>query len=313
MSVSFNPDLACVNNDFRMSIDIEGASSFMAAHARPLDRRRFSLLLSDSDDDRAAVLAAVDGYRNADGGYGWGLEPDLRAPESQPGCALHALEAIADTACATPHAAGLLDWLQTATLPDGGLPFALPIANPVACAPFWVNADHGESSLQITTAVAGQAHRVARADEAVRDHPWLATASRYCLDAIAKLDEAPFAYVLMFALQFLDAASGTSSEARELISHLSRFVPPDGAIPVTGGSAGETLHLLQFAALPGRPVREILDPNAVAADLDRLERGQRPDGGWDVDYATFSPAAALEWRGHVTVTAIATLRANNRL
>ena len=44
----------------------------------------------------AAVLAAVDGYRNRDGGYGWGLEPDFRSRTSQPGGALHAFEAFAD-------------------------------------------------------------------------------------------------------------------------------------------------------------------------------------------------------------------------
>ena len=30
------------------------------------------------------ALDTLEGYRNDDGGYGWGLEPDLRAPESQP-------------------------------------------------------------------------------------------------------------------------------------------------------------------------------------------------------------------------------------
>ena len=42
------------------------------------------------------MLAAVEAYRNPDGGYGWGLEPDLRSRTSQPGGALHALEAFAD-------------------------------------------------------------------------------------------------------------------------------------------------------------------------------------------------------------------------
>lgn len=37
------------------------------------------------DPDR--VLAALAAYRNPDGGYGWGLEPDLRAQESQPAAA----------------------------------------------------------------------------------------------------------------------------------------------------------------------------------------------------------------------------------
>src|SRR4051794_9665980 len=69
----------------RMNIDLTAAANFMATHARLLDRRRF-------EGDRGGALAALDGYRNGDGGYGWGLEPDLRAHESQPGSAHHAFE-----------------------------------------------------------------------------------------------------------------------------------------------------------------------------------------------------------------------------
>src|SRR5215207_6208482 len=99
-----------------MRIDLEAASTFMTTHARLLDRRRFSLLVGQGEP--AAVLAAVDGYRNADGGYGSGLEPDLRSPESQPGGALHAFEAFAEAApVTTPRAAELCDWLASVALP----------------------------------------------------------------------------------------------------------------------------------------------------------------------------------------------------
>ena len=54
-----------------MSIDLNEAESFLTRHARLLDRRRFELLLGRGSPD--AVLAALDGYRNPDGGYGWGL------------------------------------------------------------------------------------------------------------------------------------------------------------------------------------------------------------------------------------------------
>lgn len=285
----------------------------MASHGRVLDRRRFEAVITGSAADREAIIDGLDAYRNPDGGYGWGLEPDLRASESQPGGALHALEALADAGPATsPHAVALLDWLSSVTLPDGGLPFALPVSDPAACAPFWVQADQSESSLQITAAVAAQAHRAARWDENVRDHPWLKVTTRYCLDSIRRVDETPAAYVLSFALQFLDVAADLSQEARELLDQLGQFVPANGALAVGGGAEGETIHLLDYAPEPGRPIRGLLDPHAVSDDLDRLESGQRSDGGWAVDFTSYSAAAALEWRGYVTVSAISTLRRNGR-
>jgi len=282
----------------------------MATHARLLDRRRFEFLLGAASGD--AVLAAVDGCRNADGGYGWGLEPDLRAGESQPGGALHAFEVFAE-AGPSPRAAQLCDWLATVTLPDGGLPFALPVADAAGCAPFWAAADPTTSALQSTAFVAGVAHRVAAHDPAVAAHPWLAGATRYCLDAIAALTSARHAIELCFAVQFLDAIHDTHPEAAGLLAHLGEFIPDDGLVPVAGGAEGETLRPLDFAPTPDRPARALFNPAAVRADLRRLAGGQQDDGGWRVDFHSYSPAAELEWRGYRTVSAVSVLRQNSIL
>lgn len=284
----------------------------MAAHGRVLDRRRFQLLIGRADPD--AVLAAVDGYRNPDGGYGWGLEPDLRAPESQPGGALHAFEVFEDVApVRTPHAVELCDWLDSVTLPDGGLPFALPVADPAGCAPFWAQADPTVSALQSTAFAAGVAHRVAAHDPAVAAHPWLARATRYCLDTIAALESKPHAIALSFAVRFLDAAHGSYPEAADLLEQLGKFIPEDGLVPVEGGSEGETLRALDFASPAGGPAAALLGAGVIDAELDRLADRQLDDGGWTVDFASFSPAAALEWRGYATVQAVSTLRRAGRL
>jgi hypothetical protein len=281
----------------------------MASHARTLDRRRLELLLDEGDP--RAVLAALDGYRNADGGYGWGLEPDLRARESQPACALHAFEAFADAAPATsPHAAQLCDWLESVSLADGGLPFALPVSDPAGCAPFWAGADPTVSSLQITAYVAATAHRVAVHDPAVAAHPWLGRATDYCIATIEALNEAPFAIALSAALQFLDAAHGARPEAAALIERLGELVPPDGLVPVAGGAEGETMRALDFAPRPDRPVRALFSQETIDAELRRLIGEQQEDGGWRVDFRSYSPAAELEWRGYTTVRAAAILRDN---
>jgi hypothetical protein len=295
-----------------MSIDLSAARDFMATHARVLDRRRFELL--DGGGDPAGALAALDGYGNPDGGYGWGLEGDLRSPESQPAAALHAFEVFAEVAPSTsPRAVALCDWLETVTLPDGGLPMALPVSITAGSGPWWAGADANASSLQITSVVAARAWKVAEHDPAIREHAWLGRATRFCLDAIAALDGAPPAYVLAFSIQFLDAAHERHPEAEALLARLGAFVPPDGRLRVHGGAEDEVLHPLYLAPGPGRPARGLMSADVIEGDLDRLASGQQDDGGWTVDFRSESPAGSLDWRGYATVDAIAVLRANGRM
>ena len=291
------------------SADLAAARSFLAGHARVLHRRRFELLFDGADSE--PVLAALNGYRNPDGGYGHGLEPDLRAPESQPGAAWHAFEVFGDVApVMVPEAAELCDWLDAIAFPDGGLPFALPVEDPSGCAPFWAHADTQAFSLQITAIVAAYANRVAGHDAAVAAHPWLARATSRCLAAIDALETAPEAYVLAFAVRLLDAVHDRDPEAPQLLARLRDHVPSDGRLRVVGGLPDEVLWPLDLAPEPGRPARTILDEATVTADLKRLAGEQNEDGGWSVDFQSYSPAAALEWRGYATVRALSVLRDN---
>jgi hypothetical protein len=316
MSDSFKTGWASGAEDGRMDtatdVDLAAAAAFLTAHARLLDRQRFAVRLGGAA--REPALRALDAYRNPDGGYGWGLEPDLRAPESQPGAALHAFEVFEEAGPATsPRARQLCDWLATVTLPDGGLPFALPVADATATAPFWAEADATTSSLHITAAVTAVAQRVARHDPAVAGHDWLARATRYCLDAIAAQAEPDSTLELFYSLEFLDAVADTEPAAGALIERLAATIPPSGTRHVDGGLEDEVIRPLDFSPRPGREIRRHLAPEVIEADLTRLAGEQRPDGGWEVDFRPYSPAAALDWRGYATVRSLGILQANGRL
>ncbi len=85
------------------------------------------------------------------------------------------------------------------------------------------------------------------------------------------------------------------------------------AMAVAGGKADEAMRPLDFSPQPNRPLRDLFDSGAVAADLDRLALEQQEDGGWPVDWQSWSPAGALEWRGWATVRALTILGAHDRL
>lgn len=288
-----------------MEIGLDAAVSFVATHARIIDRRRLQFLLGEGSP--AGVLAALDAYRNPDGGYGWGLEPDQRSSTSQPVAAMHALEVLAAVRDDSDRAVEVCDWLAGHTMADGGVAFGLRHSDTEGCAPHWIEADTGTSSLQMTAQLAAQAHRLARHRKDIADHPWLVRATDFCLDSINRIDEAPHPYELMFVFLFLDAVADREPRADRLFDRVRGFVATDGPTSVPEAE-GEVLHLLDFSAYAGSRSRSLFGQAAISADLRRLASQQQPDGGWRVTFPSYSPAAALEWRGYATVQAVATLR-----
>jgi hypothetical protein len=288
-------------------LDLDRIQDFIASHARLLDRRRMELAVGAGDPE--ATLAVLAGYRNPDGGFGWALEPDARAPAGQPVAALHAFEVFEEVAPLTsPMAVGLLDWLDAIALDGGALPFARPGGASAGSAPMWGTADTQSPSLHMTCVVLGIAHRVARHDPQVAGHPWLGRATEWARREIAGLDGPEHAIEFRYVLQLLDAL-----DAHDELERLGAHLPADGILPVTGGKPDEAMRPLDFAPEPARPIRDRFDPKAIEADLDRLEAEQHDDGGWDVDWAHWSPAGGLEWRGWATVRAVRILRMNGRL
>jgi hypothetical protein len=160
----------------------------------------------------------------------------------------------------------------------------------------------------MTAQVAANAHLVARHDPQVVKHRWLARATSWCLEAIARLDTSPSAHELLFAVRFLDAAGDGDPDALALLERLAGILPSDGVVPVQGGAPDEALRPLDFAPRPDGPARRLFGADVIAAELDRLAERQQADGGWTVDFESSSPAAALEWRGYATVAAMTLLQ-----
>jgi hypothetical protein len=283
-----------------VTFELSSAARFMTTHARLLDRRRFDLAVGGKGGSEE-VESALAAYRNPDGGYGWGLEPDLRSASSQPVGALHALEVLAETG---GSAGALPDWLESVTLDDGGLPFALPIEQPAGSAPWWVGADPGRSSLHLTTAIVAAAYQVAAHDATLAGHCWLAGATDYCWREVTALTEPGGAFQLRYVLWFLDAVHDSRPGAAAELARVGGWLPANGVLPVEGGAEGEALHPLDITPLSGRPLRALLPGPVVEADLARIASGQQADGGWTVDHVSQTEAAALEWRGHATVRAV---------
>ncbi|WP_394613259.1 hypothetical protein JNUCC0626_25325 [Lentzea sp. JNUCC 0626] len=273
---------------------IEQARNFLWHNARTLEQRWFEHAFEGGT--AANVVQAVLAYRNDDGGYGHGLEPDHRGPTSQP---LHALRALQTFAAvnAPEHAESVLTWLN-ATCPDGSVPFGMSTSKDHPKAP-WVQADD-QGGLLLTSQIAAALHALEATD------PWLDRATDYCWQEIEKLEDT-HPYELRGAAMFLDEVPDRARAelAAERLKHLK---------PSTEGYAdGEGLELHQFAQKPTSLATAWFTEEELAKDLDQLQDGQQEDGGWTFGFPAFTPIVTFEWRSIATVDALLTLRRYGRI
>jgi hypothetical protein len=284
-----------------MPVDVDAARQFVLANARVLERHRMAVLLDGATV--APVLDALRPYRNRDGGFGHALEPDVRGPESEPASTLHALEVLAEVGrLADPLATGAAAWIGEISDPDGGVPTVMPSAASSPHAPWMVPTVGGS---QLTFALAAVLWRSGSQE------PWLERATGWCWTRLARSDELD-AYLIKFALAFLDAVPD-ERRAVAAIERLRGRLGDDGSMPVAGGTEAERLTPLALSPHPGMRSRALFTADQIDGDLALLERGQQDDGGWGFDWLAWSQGQAVEWRGIVTLLALATLSAHGRI
>jgi hypothetical protein len=284
-----------------MKVDLDAAERFVFATARLLDRHRLAVLLHGAPV--APVLDALRAYRNPDGGFGHALEPDVRAPESEPAAVLHALEVMAEIeALDDPMVAAAAAWIASIADPNGGVPFVLPTAAAYPHAPWLVPADGGS---HLTFAIAAMLW------EAGSSEPWLQTATEWCWAKLEQPGELS-AYFVKFSLDFLDRVPD-DGRARAAIEALRPRIGADGSVPVPGGTENERLTPLTLSPRPEARSRILFTDDQIKADLDASERRQQSDGGWTFDWLAWSAGQSVEWRGAVTLGELATLAAHGRI
>lgn len=289
-----------------MSPDLGAAEQFLCASARMLERHRFAHLFGAGGAE--PVLQALRAYRNPDGGFGHALEPDLRAPSSQPVGVQTAMEILHEVgAHDDPMIGPACDFLSGIALPDGGIPFALDTAAGYPKGPWWEPAVVSSLTQTAANAAALLALGVS--------HPWLDGATAFCWQRIAAFDfshpHPGLGYDLLFAVRFLDAVP---DEARALaaLDALRDPVRTSGLVALEPGP-GDLQSPLRLSPLPGARSRRLFDEATIARHLDALAAGEQPDGGWTFPWPEWNAAATLEWRGVVTIEALKVLRANGRL
>ncbi|GAA0635115.1 hypothetical protein GCM10009535_08830 [Streptomyces thermocarboxydovorans] len=290
------------------------AEQFVWLTARVLEQRLFAHHFLGGGAE--PVETALDAYRNEDGGYGHGLEPDLRGPVSQPlhtARALRVLDAVGR--CTDRRAEQVCRYLTSVSTADGALPAIHPSQRGYPAAPFVPIVDDPPSELLATGRVVGLLHR----NEVW--HAWLFRATDFCWQAVESLERS-HPYEIEAAVAFLDAVPDRA-RAEAAADRLGRLVrgqrlaalDPDDldAYPVAPGYApGEHHFPHDYAPTPDSLARAWFTDEEMARSLDYLAAEQREDGGWPIRWRRWAAAPALEARPMVTIEALRTLRAYGR-
>jgi hypothetical protein len=282
------------------------AQQFLWLNARLMERHLFALLFGEAP--RNGAIQALAAYQNPDGGFGQALEPDIRAPISQPAAidlAFRILDLI--DAFDEPMVGQACDFLLTITTPEGGIPVVLPSIRQYPHAPWWEPETEGQlqASLNPTAALAGLLHKHGIA------HPWLEPATQYCWEAIARSETTEF-HQLMPVLTFLEFVPDRARADGELTRVLKRIQEP-GVVVSDPTAEGYVKGPLDWAPVPTSPCRVLFEDVLIDMHISALIARQRQDGGWPISWPPVSPMGELEWRGWVTLEALRTLQAYGAL
>jgi hypothetical protein len=271
---------------------------FVRRDARVLERRLFATVFEGADPQ--GVVDALRGFQNADGGFGWGLEPDKRCPDSLPLDVEVAFDTlIAAGARDEEMVRRATDWLAQVANADGAVPLCGPAVEGYPRAVHMTEWTY-KPDINPTAGLVGRLHQLGV------EHPWRDKAGAW---SAAELEKAlpEDAHGMHEALEFLEHSGDVDLDRiRDWLPKLANY-RADAADPTYGVTP------LQFAPTPDSVWKQLFTDAQLEAHLDRLIADQQDDGGWALTWEPPGPAATLEYRGIVTVGALRTLKAYNRI
>ncbi|GAA1691079.1 hypothetical protein GCM10009830_43520 [Glycomyces endophyticus] len=285
------------------------AAEFVWRTGGVLDQRRLEAVTGAGS--AGAVRAAVLAHRTPEGGFAYGIEPDVKGPAAQPLSAMGAVEILAE-AGALDESTGVAvcEWMARHAAPGGGVPDLLASIAAYPRPPWVAPTPQDQGGLLTTARTVGLLRGAGVA------HPWLEAATAWCRGRIDAL-EATHPYEVFSVSAFLESEPDRmwADRSAERIGAIVRaglvlLDPADTAAAVPPGYAPGEHHLAcDFAPRPDSPGAAWFTGAEMRAALDARAAEQAEDGGWPIHYRRWHPGIEQQARPGFTVAALRTLRA----
>ncbi len=253
-------------------ISFENARCFIYAQGNLWERALWDYLFDGGPADR--VQRILSGYKNNDGGFGHGLEHDIKAPMSNPLMLEFLLTIIRDTGL--PHGSlldGTPEWVETIQNKDGSLQNPSRLGD-YPRAQWWGEGQNKPDSitgnlLKLNICPPGVRHKTREwviknlTLEVIRSNGWLFMAY-HAHDYFLNEDDFP-------DIEEYRAAT-LNNIYQTVLAHQER------------GEMNKLFPFFQFALGPDSIVAQEAPDGLVDRLLDHLDSSQREDGGWDDEH-----------------------------
>ncbi|GMK40203.1 hypothetical protein PCCS19_32580 [Paenibacillus sp. CCS19] len=277
----------------------ENAARFIWANARLLERRVFDhAFFGGSAGD---VVLALRAYQNDDGGFGHALEPDLRAPDSQPLFAEFGLRTLYEAGIQDAElAGGVCRYIAKQADLKQGIATITASSRHYPHADHWNSADAEQPSFSRLTGLVGLLNW-----QGIQD-PWLDKAVDVCLQHIAK-EKYEDSHTILTAFCLLESLPQTDA-IRALYNKLADELMNAHFFRLDPASQGYGLTPLDFAPVSDSYCRPLFSDAVIEQHLKALAAEQDEDGGWPISWQPPSELARLEWRAYRTVKSLITFK-----
>jgi hypothetical protein len=298
------------------SAALKRSREFIESQGRPLEAARFRFAFEGGS--AAAVVEALSAFQNADGGFGHGLEPDLRTPDSSALCtsvAFQVLRSVRASSGSPVVVRGLMYLMDTLDADHNHWPIIPASAQASPHAPWWTESDPAvamDFSLNPTAEILGYlyehpSHVQSAAVEAVTEQ---------VLSSVVAADQMVM-HDLLCCLR-LYSTPGLPAGVREAIEPKLEQLVCSTVAREPEQWEGYSLRPLQAVDGPHSPFIAGLETH-VTANLDYEIASQNPDGSWSPtwDWGGANPEAwtqaRQEWAGVITLEKLLALNAFGRI
>jgi len=297
----------------------ERATAFIQTYGRPLEQQL--LAYQFGGETKAGVLTALTAYQNEDGGFGRALEPDLRTDASsavatqQAFNVLRAIEAPVDE----PLVRRSIDYLLKSY--DAGRsvwPIVPPEVEAAPHAPWWTHVDaernFGSFLANPRAALVGFLH-----DYSSLVYPeFLTQVTGLVLNYLDVLPDKMEMHDLLCYISLAETKGLPAADQARVQAKLRQIAPHSVEMNPEKWGDYELLPLGVISA-PDHFLADVVAPEVIHLNLDRLVDSQQPDGAWAppwnwafVNEAAWQ-AAEQDWKGYLTLTNLKLLQAFGRI